>query len=490
MGLIKAALGAVGGVLADQWKEYFYCDSLPTDVLAVKGQKKMSGRSSNTKGSDNVISNGSVIAVADGQCMLIVEQGKVVEVCAEPGEFVYDSSTEPSIFAGSLGESIKESFKNVGKRFAFGGQAGKDQRVYYFNTKEIIGNKYGTPSPVPFRVVDERAAIDIDISIRCFGEYSYRLADPLLFYTNVCGNVEEEYERGMLDSQLRTELLTALQPAFARISAMGIRYSALPGHTTEMTGVLNDELSAKWRDLRGIEIVAFGMSSVKATDEDEAMLKQMQKDAAYLDPRRAAAMRAAAEADAMKTAAGNTAGAMTGFMGMGMAMNAGGNSSANLFAQAQQEEALRTKQAELDQMMAEAQAKAAAAAAAPAAPAADSWKCACGHTATGKFCPECGAKKPEPKPAANTWKCACGHEATGKFCPECGAKRPEVVADGWVCACGAVNKGKFCPECGAKKPAGVPQFKCDKCGWEPADPTKPPKFCPECGDPFDDGDIK
>ena len=207
MGLIKAGIGALGGVLADQWKEFFYCDAIPSDTIAVKGKKRTSGRSSNTKGSDNIISNGSTIAVADGQCMLIVEQGKVVEVCAEPGEFVYDTSTEPSIFSGSLGRSILDTFKNIGKRFTYVGEAPKDQRVYYFNTKEIIGNKYGTPSPVPFRVVDQRAGIDIDIGLRCFGEYSYKVVNPLLFYTNICGNFSDTYERSEIDSQLKSELL-------------------------------------------------------------------------------------------------------------------------------------------------------------------------------------------------------------------------------------------------------------------------------------------
>ncbi len=434
MGLIKAALGAAGGVLADQWKEYFYCEAIPADVLAVKGWKRESGRSSNTKGGDNIISNGSVIAVADGQCMMIVEQGKVVDVCAEPGEYTYDMSTEPSIFCGSLGQSIIDVFKNVGKRFTFGGEAPKDQRVYYFNTKEIIGNKYGTPSPVPFRVVDERAGIDIDISIRCFGEYSYKLVNPLLFYTNICGNMSDVFDRSEIDSQLKSELLTALQPAFARISEMGIRYSALPGHTDELAKILKEVLSEQWRDYRGIEIQRVGVSSVKANEEDEAMIKEMQKSAAYMDPTRAAASQISAQNDAMRAAAANKGGAAIGFMGMNMAQGAMGNNAANLFQMGQQQ-----------------------AAAQQAASAADSWKC-----------PSCGAM------------------VNGKFCPECGAKKPE---DGWTCSCGAVNKGKFCSECGAKKPAGVPQYKCDKCGWEPPKGSTPPKFCPECGDPFDDGDI-
>ena len=434
MGLIKAAMGAAGGVLADQWKEYFYCEAIPSDVLAVKGKKKVTGRSSNTKGDDNIITNGSLIAIADGQCMLIVEQGKVVDVCAEPGEYTYDMSTEPSIFSGDLSESIGQVFQTIGKRFTFGGEAPKDQRVYYFNTKELIGNKYGTASPVPFRVVDQRAGIDIDISIRCFGEYSYRVTNPLLFYTNVCGNVETGYERSQIDSQLKTELLTALQPAFAKISDMGIRYSSLPGHTMEIAQALNDVLSAKWRDLRGIEIVSFGVSSVKASEEDEQMIKQMQQAKAYMNPGMAAANLARAQANAMQDAAKNTGGAAVGFMGMNMAQNAGGFNAQNLYQMGAQQ---------------------------PAAPAAGGWKC-----------PQCGAV------------------STGKFCSSCGAKKPEAAAaNGWTCSCGAVNKGKFCSECGAKKPAGIPQYKCDKCGWEPADPAHPPKFCPECGDPFDNGDV-
>ena len=436
MGLIKAISGAAGGVLADQWKEYFYCDSLAEDVIVAKGQKKVSGRSSNKKGSDNIISNGSIIAVNEGQCMLIVDQGKVVEICAEAGEYTYDTSTEASLFCGNLGENVKEVFKNIGKRFTFGGEAPKDQRVYFFNTKELIGNKYGTPSPVPFRVVDNNIGLDIDVSIRCFGEYSYRVSNPILFYTNVCGNVDAVYTRDKLDSQLKTELLTALQPAFAKISEMGIRYSALPGHTTEIADALNDVLSAKWADLRGVEIVSFGVSSVKASDEDEAMIKELQRNAAFRNPTMAAAHMVGAQAAAMQAAAANeNAGSAMAFMGMNMANAAGGANVQNLFAMGQQQAAPQPVQQ---------------------TPAADSWTCACGTVNKGKFCVECGAKKLEA---------------------------------GWTCACGAVNKGKFCPECGAKKPEGVPQYKCDKCGWEPEDPKNPPKFCPECGDPFDTGDI-
>lgn len=441
MGLLKALMGSVGGTLADQWKEYFYCDSMPEDVLAVKGKKRVSGRSANRE-NDNIITNGSVIAVADGQAMMIVDQGKVVEFTAEPGEFTYDTSSEPTIFCGDLGTSIMETFKTVGKRFTFGGEKAKDQRVYYFNLKELVGSKYGTPSPVPFRVVDRNIGLDWEISVRCFGEYSFHICDPLLFYTNVCGNITEDYTRDRLEGQMKTELLTALQPAFARISEMGIRYSSLPAHTMELADILNQVLSKKWRELRGIEIVSFGVSSIKASEEDEKMLKDMQRTAVFSNPNMAAAYDVMARGDAMKAAASNTAGAATGFMGMGMAQNmGGGTNAAQLFQMGQQQ--------------------AAQPAAAPAS---------------------------APAPAAESWKCSCGATATGKFCTECGAKRPEAPA-GWTCSCGTVNQGKFCTECGAKKPSAAPQYRCNKCGWVPADPKNPPRFCPECGDPFGTEDI-
>ena len=423
MGLIRAAMGAAGGTLADQWKEYFYCDAIPENVLAVKGQKKTARRSSNRHGDDNVITDGSVIAVADGQCMLIVDQGKIVDMCAETGEYTYDMSSEPSLFCGSLGQGLKNMFGTMANRFTFGGEAPKDQRIYYFNTKELIGNKYGTPSPVPFRVVDQRAGIDIDVGIRCFGEYSYRVSNPMLFYTNVCGNVSEDYTRDRLDSQLKTELLTALQPAFAKIGETGIRYSQLPGHTMELADALNEVLSKKWRDLRGIEIVSFGVSSVTADEEDEKMLKELQRNAAFMDPTRAAAHLVGSQGDAMKAAAANKGGAAMAFMGMNMAGQAGGMNAQDLYAMGQQ------------QMQQQA------------APAAGGWTCSCGHTGnTGKFCGECGAPKPAP---VGEWKCSCGAVNTGKFCGECGKPRP---ADEWTCSCGSVNKGKFCANCGNPRP--------------------------------------
>lgn len=437
MGLIKALSGAVGGTLADQWKEFFYCDALSSDTLMIKGEKRVSGRSSNTKGNDNIISNGSGIAVADGQCMMIVEQGKIVEVCAEPGEYTYDKSTEPSIFTGPLGKGIIDTFKTIGKRFTYGGDTGKDQRVYYFNTKELIDNKFGTPNPIPFRVVDTNIGLDIDVSVRCSGVYSYKIADPLLFYTNVCGNVEKAYTRDTIDGQLKTEFISALQPAFGKLSELGLRPNQIVAHNTDLENAMNSALSAKWGELRGLKVVSIALGSVTLPEEDAELIKKAQHAAILRDPSMGAATLVGAQAEAMKAAAANENGAMMGFMGMGMAAQAGGMNAQSLYQMGQQAR----------------------------------------------------QQQPQPTPApAGAWKCKCGATVTGKFCTECGAKKPE---DGWTCpSCGATNKGKFCSECGAKKPEDAPLYRCDKCGWEPEDPAHPPKFCPECGDIFDDKDRK
>lgn len=424
MGLLQAGIGALSGVLADQWRDYFYCEALEADILVAKGVKRAGRKSSNKHGNDNIISNGSIIAVNEGQCMIIVEQGKIVEMCAQPGEFVFDTSSEPSIFFGDMDEQIGKSFEQLKKRFGFGGEAANDQRIYFFNTKEITGNRYGTANPVPFRVVDSNIGLDVDISIRCHGEYSYKIVDPMLFYTNVCGNVDNEFSRENIDSQLKTELMTALQPAFAKISEMGIRYSALPGHTTEIADALNGVLTEKWRNLRGIQIVSFGVSSVTASEEDEKMIKEMQRNAAFRNPNMAAAHLVGAQAQAMQDAANNQSGAMNGFFGMNMAQNAGGANAASLFAMGQQQ-----------------------------------------------------AQQSAPHSNGTGWTCACGASGnTGKFCSECGSPKPSDEV--WVCKCGAQNKGKFCSECGAPKPTVI---KCSGCGKEFDASANTPKFCPECG---------
>lgn len=446
MGLVQAAKDTIETVLADQWLEYFYCDSLPNDVLVTKGKVRVNKKNSN-KGTDNIITNGSVIAVNEGQCMIIVDQGEIVEFCADAGEFVYDSSTEPSLFYGDLGDNVVNTFKKVGKRFTFGGNTAKDQRVYYFNIKEIMGNLFGTSSPIPFRVVDNNIGLDVDTSVKCNGQYSIKITDPLLFYKNVCGNVTQDYKISMLSDTLKAEFRNALQPALAKISAMGIRYYELAGCPEKMADALNEVLSDKWSQLRGIEVVQIAFNSLTIPAEDEKMIKDLQKTAVMRNANMAAATLVGAQAEAMKAAASNTAtGPMMAFAGMNMATQAGGFDPNSLYAmgaqQAQQQQAQQQPTQQAPQMQAPVL----------------GWTCSCGKT-----------------------------DNRGKFCENCGAKKPEEA--GWTCSCGTVNQGKFCAECGAKKPSGAPLYKCDKCGWEPEDPAHPPKFCPECGDVFDDSDI-
>ncbi len=396
MGLLSAALGALGGTLADTWKDWFYCEALDKDTLMIKGEKMIGNRSSNRRGNDNIISNGSGIVVADGQCMIIVDQGKVVEICAEPGEFTYDTSTEPSLFTGSLGESIKETFALLGKRIGYGGDTGHDQRVYYFNTKELIDNKFGTPNPIPFRVVDSKIGLDLDVSVRCSGVYSYKIVDPIRFYTNIAGNVSDIYKRSEIDEQLKTEFISALQPAFGQLSALQLRPNEIVTHNKELEDAMNAQLSEKWGELRGLQVVNVALGSVTLPEEDQELIKQTQRGAALSNPNLAAGVMAGATANAMENAAKNEGGAMNGLVGVGMAMNTGGNTVASLFQQGQAQNAA-------------------------AAPAAATWTCPeCGQQATGNFCANCGTKKPE--------------QAAGGFCPNCG----QPVQPG----------AKFCANCG------------------------------------------
>ena len=427
MGLIKAGLGALGGTLADQWKEFFYCEALDNNVLMTKGQKRTSDRSSNTKGEDNIISNGSGIAVADGQCMIIVEQGKIVEVCAEPGQFTYDTSTEPSIFTGGLGKGILDTFKTIGKRFTYGGDTGKDQRIYYFNTKEILDNKFGTPNPIMFRVVNKDLGMARTVQVRCNGIYSYIISDPLKFYTRLCGNVSGDFTRDRIDAQLKTEFIDALQPALGTLSEIGIRPDQLPAKAKELKAAMNQELYSDWSENRGISIETIALNPITLTAEDMKKSNELEDAVAMgSNPFMMAGRMADASANAMEAAASNEAGAMTGFMGLGMATNAmgGGFNAAQQFYNMGQQQQMAQQQQQAQ---------------------ANGWKCSCGADVTGNFCPDCGAKKPE----SNGWKCSCGAEVTGNFCSNCGAKKP---SDEWTCSCGTTNKGNFCANCGNKRP--------------------------------------
>ncbi len=463
MGLIQVAKEAIGSVIADQYAEYFYCDSLSDEILMVKGQKSTKNQN---KGNDQIISDGSIIAVNEGQAMIIVDQGGIVEFCATPGAFKYDASSEPSIFnglfTGNLGNSVVNSFKAMWTRGTGGGDLMRDQRVYFFNIKEIKGNLYGTSNPIPFRIYDKNTGFDMDTVLRCNGEYSYKLIDPLLFYKNVAGNKKEDFRRSELTSMMKAELITALQPSLAKISEMGIRPSGIPGHVDDLVNFLNVELSEKWTQTRGIQVVSMTMNPPSIPEEDRATLNELQKTKVFTDPGMAGAQLVTAQAEAMKLAASNEAtGPMMGFMGMNMANMVGGMNSNQLFQMSQQNQQMN---AQNQQMMGQ-------------------------QPQMGMQPQQNPQMQPMGSAAVLGWTCACGHtDNRSKFCSECGSKKPDEA--GWTCGCGAVNQGKFCQECGSKKPEGAPLYKCDKCGWEPEDPANPPKFCPECGDKFDENDRK
>lgn len=473
MGLIKAAKDSISTILADQWREYFYCDALGNDILVKKGQKKVTeGRNSNTKGVDNVISNGSYIVVNAGQCMIIVDQGGIVDFCAEPGVFVYDTSSEPSLLYGNLGENVKATFNTVWQRFTFGGNTAKDQRVYYFNTLEITENLYGTASPIDFHLVSPKTGMEMETVVKCSGSYSFKITDPLLFYKNVCGNIKDEFrksseEGAQLLSTMKRELLTKLPTALAPIAAQGILPYQLGNHTEEICDNLKEGLSEKWAQNRGLEVVTM---TITATVPEEARekLNLWNEAAVYANDTMAMAKDREAEINKKNAFAqfmnnssmggeGGSVDPMNGMMGM-MAMNMmgnmmGGNNTMMNGAQMQQAQQPMNNMNYNNANVAQPQ-------------------------------------QPQQMQAPILgWTCSCGKtDNRNKFCEECGSPKP--AAAGWTCSCGQVNQGKFCPNCGSKKPEGAPLYKCDKCGWEPENPTKPPKFCPECGDIFDENDIK
>lgn len=460
MGLIKVAKNVVQSMLADQWREYFYCSALPGDILVKKGQRKNTGgRNGNTKGSGDIITNGSIIAVNEGQCMIIVDQGGVIDLCAEAGEYTFDSSTEPSLLYGDLSENVKKTMETAFRRFSFGGNTAKDQRVYYINTLEIMDNLFGTASPMPFLYVDDKLGIELEVDIKFNGSYSFRITDPLLFYKNVSGNVQDTYMRSKLQSTMKAELMQAMQPALAKLGDLRIRVSDIPKHTMDLTEELNRQLSEKWVETRGIEVVSLSMNAPTMSQEMRDKINEAQLDVAYMNADMRMARASKASSQAMVDAAKNTAGSDRGILGMGMAMMMGGEVGNMLSGNSQNP--MYQNSAENGGQQGQ-------------------------YTRQNN-----GQQAPRMQPAGTAavlgWRCQCGYaDNRGRFCANCGSKKP--VDAGWTCSCGNVNQGRFCTNCGSRKPEGAPLYKCDKCGWEPEDPANPPRFCPECGDVFDDND--
>lgn len=428
MGLIKAFSGAVRSEMADQWKEYFYQDSMGPGTLICKGKKRTDTtqfKSSNTKASDNVISEGSMVAVNEGQAMLVVENGKIVDFTCEPGGYRYDFKTEPSLFSGSFGNSLVRTFQEVGKRFTLGGETGKDQRVYYVNLKEIVGNKFGSAQPMPY----DDPYYKTVLYVRYFGVYSFKVTDPLRLYTAVAGNVNDEYRVSQLQEQSDTEFYNALDTAMSKLAMDGVKFSLLPSKQMELAEYMNEVLDESWRQLRGLEIISVGINKITPDDKSRERIEQFD-NATMLGGNQAAMQGRMTSAQA------------TAFENMGK--QSGGTNGMDMMGMAFGVQAMN----QMGQMMQQQQQTPQAAAENPPVPEKEpeGWKCACGAENTGKFCSECGLEKPKTE---KEWVCACGAKNAGNFCGECGKPRP---AEGWKCACGAENKGKFCSECGSPRP--------------------------------------
>jgi len=429
MGFIKAALGSALGTLYDEWLEFICCESMESDVLMKKGMTRASRHSGNTDRDENIITDGSRVVVNEGQCMLAVEDGRVIDFSAEPGGYIYKTGTEPSMYSGG-DLRLKDTFAKMGKRWASGGQAMHDQRVYFVNTKEILDNKIGI-GDIPFR----DGEFNLTLMLNGFGTYTYRITDPIKFYTNLCANVSDSYVRKALMPQLRAEMQSAMLPVLGRLSGSGIRYDQLPGITARIASELNAELKEKWIEHRGIEINTLALTSIKPDNDSIAKIRQLQESNIYAGATQMLGARiGAAQASAMEEAAGNAGGAVTGFMGMNMAAGSGVNANDLLHPNQPSSSGGQAATEAVEQ---------------------EEWQCSCGARNTLRFCIECGKKKPA---SAETWKCACGHVGKGKFCGVCGAKRPHKII-------------------------------CDKCGYEVENLAKPPKFCPQCGDPIDEHDI-
>lgn len=387
MGLVKAFTGSAFSYIADMWEDYIYCDSLSNDTLLQKGHAKKSG-GAGTSADDNVITQFSKIAVNAGQTLIIVEDGRIVDFTAEQGGYEYNFDTEPSAFCGNFGEGLKTSFEQMRERFAFGGRAGKDQRAYFVNTKEILNNKFGFGN-VPYR----DSEFNLTISLQGFGSYAFHIVNPVVFYSNISGNVQEKYTKNILELQIRSELQDAILPALGEMAKSGLKYDELPSNTKALTNLLKEKTKELWRDTRGIEIVSLTFSTIIPDEESIDKIRDLQESRVYSGNKAMLGARVgAAQANAMESAAENKSGAVNGFMGMGMAQNSGGVNVAELMRE--------TQPIENDEN--------------------NIWECECGMKNTMLFCPKCGKQKQEKRTCPKC-KFIFPDELRGmRFCPNCG----------------------------------------------------------------------
>lgn len=425
MGIIKAIASAVGGGLADQWLEVIEPDEMSDKTVFTRGVtvRRNDSRNANRRGTQDTVSNGSVIHVYPNQFMMLVDGGKVVDYTAEEGYYTVNNSSMPSMFNGEFGDSLKESFN----RIKFAGVTPGVQKVFYINLQEIKGIKFGTRNPVNYF----DSFYNAELFLRAHGTYSIKIKNPLTFYSEAIPKNDDRVEIEEINEQYLAEFLEAFQSAINQMSADGVRISFVASKGRELSKYMADILDADWGEMRGIEIQSVGISSISYDEESTKLINMRNQGAMLGDATVREGYVQGSVARGIEAAGSNANGSMAGFMGVGMGMQA----TTGFMGAASQ-----SNQAQMEREAARATA---------AQPVPGSWKCSCGNENTGKFCSNCGS----PKPEVSTWKCSCGNENIGKFCSNCGKPKPS-------------------------------QLKCASCGYEP-DPSQPaPKFCPECGKPM------
>lgn len=409
MGIVRAAMEAVGKSLADQWLEVVEAEDMSDQTVFVKGVKTRTGQ--NKKGLSDVISNGSIVHVYPNQFMMLVDGGKIVDYTAEEGYYKVDDSSMPSLFNGQFGDTLKETFDRV----RYGGQTPLKQEIFFVNLQEIKGIRFGTKTPVNY--FDN--FYNAELFLRAHGNYSIKITDPLKFYTEVIPKNETHVDIDIINEQYLSEFLAALQSSINQMSADGTRISFVSSKGVELGKYMSDALDEDWKQSRGMEIQAVGIASISYDEESQKLINMRNQGAMLSDPTVREGYVQGAVARGMEAAGSNAGGAMAGFLGMGVGMNAGGGfmgaaSNANV------------QQMQMNQQQ-------------------------------GGQMPQ--SQAPVTQPVTQTapagaasqasWTCACGVENTGKFCQECGKPRP---SEDWTCGCGMVNKGKFCQECGKPRP--------------------------------------
>ena len=432
MGLLKAIGSAVKGEISEQWLEVYEPSSMGDQTVFVPGIRIRKGE--NVKGSDNIVSNGSIIHVYDNQFMMLVDGGKVVDYTAEPGYYTVDNSTAPSLFNGEVIANLKDAWE----RIKFAGVTPREQKVYFINLQEIKGIKFGTRNPINYY----DSFYNAELFIRAHGTYSVKIVNPLQFYAEAVPRNRDRVEFTDISEQYVSEFLQALQASINQMSADGTRVSHVTSKAYELGKYMANVLDEDWNKTRGMEIQSVGIASVSYDDKSQELIEMRNQDAIYSNPDVARGYMVRSAGEAMKSAGANESGAMHGFLGMGMSMNASGNmlgqmltgngadvqSGAGAILSTMAPPAQNQESTQFKEVSAEK----------------EGWTCDCGAVKSGKFCPECGKAAPVP---ANTWTCECGSVNSGKFCPECGKPAP-VPAEDWTCECGTVNSGKFCSECG------------------------------------------